>query len=806
MRYVLTLLFLVFFTHAASAQDPIYVRAGEHPNFSRLVIQIAPDAQWEFRTSGRRAVLSLPAAGSEFSTDDVFDRIPKTRILSLRSDTSGDEAILTLALGCACTARATTQGNLLIIDVEDETAATLEFAAQPPPTDREDAARTTLPPPRPASSPLGQTQPVETGPDAPDIDTASMSAPDANDDAPPITPQQVTERLLEQLNRAAEQGLVDLAIPQPVPSDGPAAPIDIAEPDPTQYLQPIEEDLDGLAAMENRFLRELEQENLNGSITVRIPDTVSVLSRPGQLPEVPKLRAGMEEKQPDNCIDPDILDVRDWSDTRPAALQISELRGKVFGEFDIADPNAALDLVRLYIAHGFGLEAMTLIEDLKLTGQEVDVLNELAQLMEGMPHTPGGRLDRAAGCGGNNDMWRAAALGQLETQPVPDPDSIIDYFGETPILVRRLIGPRLISGFMERGQIDIANQLFAIIDRSAGAQPGPLKLVRARLLHTDGRIQEAEAAYVSLIQDGQVEAIEASLLLTESILSRGARVPDRLVQDLEALSYLYRGTDQGQRLRVGEITAKAGSQRLSDALQVVYQETNGTLTSSPDIAAATNAILKSATVDKYGLGGLTEAIFSFDTLVRDPAISADARLHLAGQILSAGLPNAVSRLLEPEAATATPAHKMLRARAALASEAPERVLAELADETDAEGRRLRAAALTKSGKYADAFDEIQPVASDREAQEFAWRAGNWDVAVKSERPEVRDLSEFMLRQQTPAVPDPVVLAEIGIPPDISNPLALPALDSEELSLAYARAVQDRSASVRAYLGQALTQF
>ena len=181
---------------SAMGQEALRVRAGEHATYSRLVVPVPPATEWSFTSASRSAELFVPIPGSNFVYDQVFDRIPKTRILSLNAEETEGGAILRLAFACACEANASVSGRYLVIDIGDpkepETATTggndvaeiLE--ASPPPTNGPEPS-VTASAPRPRPTP-----------------------PEAEIEASDNPPNDVADQLISQLERAAEQGLVDL--------------------------------------------------------------------------------------------------------------------------------------------------------------------------------------------------------------------------------------------------------------------------------------------------------------------------------------------------------------------------------------------------------------------------------------------------------------------------------------------------------------------------------------------------------------------------------------------------------------------
>ncbi len=809
MKILLTAILLFFgIVNTVSAQDRAFVRAGEHATYSRLVVQVLPDQIWEFRTSGRKATLLFNETSTDFDIEEVYDRIPRTRILSLSSEKTNNGTALTMTLGCDCKAAAQLESGMLVIDVFDASTDT-ESNIDAVEIEDENLSASTAPVPRPQFPDITPT-PTVSGDQAnlSDIDDAVETEQPEFTVQSEVAADEVTTRLLSQLNKAAEQGLIQLAETDTAPPELSVSEslIDSSEALETEpFLDRVVQDIDGLEAMADQLKRELENEDLGLSITVEVPQTQSIKPGSARTPELQR-EVATDLAENEHCIDPDLLNISDWSDDRSAAVQISELRGKVFGEFDRADPTTALDLVRLYIAHGLGIEAQAMIADLALSGHEAEILGELALIIEGMPHVPAGLLDKAAGCGGNNDMWRTAALADSENIPLPDPDSVVEYFSQMPILVRRIVGPSLIDSLLTRGQSSFARQIFSIIDRSPGEDTEAIRLARSKLDHEDGQILEAEGGYASIVHSGGTESVQAAVLLTDSILSRGADPPELLIQDLEALAYLYRGTDQGLDLRVAEIKAKAGSEQLKDALDVVDRELNSTDNRHPDILSAANKILASATSGRYGPGEIAVAVFEYDNIVLDPLITPETRLHLAEEILSLGLPKMALGILKTDENAPAAGHELVAAQASLSMGLIDTTIELLDRNTLPAAAYIRAKAFTYSGQFDEALTEILQTPAIAETPEFAWRAGNWDLAMKSNREEIRSFAEFMIGRERAPKPSSSVLAEIGIEDQTDNILNPPPQERANLSLTGAIEAAERSASIRSYLADALSRF
>lgn len=117
MRRLLPTLALILLCGPAAALT-LTVRAGEHAGFSRLVIPLPPGVEWNLLQHGTGAELSLDDTDILFLTDQIFERIPRNRIVALAQ--AGPGAPLAITLGCDCRVEAVLlEDRRLVIDVKD---------------------------------------------------------------------------------------------------------------------------------------------------------------------------------------------------------------------------------------------------------------------------------------------------------------------------------------------------------------------------------------------------------------------------------------------------------------------------------------------------------------------------------------------------------------------------------------------------------------------------------------------------------------------------------------------------------------
>jgi|GEM_PF-3316541 len=765
-------------------QSTASIRAGEHPTYSRLVIPLATDLAWELRTFGRDATLMLPTDAISYLTDSVFDRIPRSRLSSLETETVAGDTFLRLQLLCDCDVSAKTEGRSLILDISDKDKD------QPQPEQTQTTDTLARPTPRPESAEASAAQ---------------------NQTTPP--PSDLAERLLSQLNKAAEQGLIELNDPEP---NAPAtqdptnetmnqALIEGTQP-PESGLQPVEETLDGLEGVAERIeqglIKTLGADDFASSVRIQIPEEFKIPeTQDSRLANSAKRNADVDQQNQDHCIDDELLDVAYWADQRPYSEQVAVLQARVFGEFDEPDSDAILQLARFYIFFGLGTETTSLLKDLKLDQDQSDLLLELANTVEGKAHLSGGILDKAAGCPGAVALWRTAALDTSEEQPLSEPQNVIDLFSELPIHVRRIIGPRLIQSFITRGQNTAANQIFAIVDRAAGYHGDTHELRRADLLHLDGEFSAAETIYWKLVYENSDTSAQAAIRLVQSLLIRKAPLPPNVITALEALAFEFRGDPVGKDLLLTTIQAKAGSNNTEDAINISLQEIEANPTASLVYYDAIDTILSTASTAEMGASEYIELIFKNMETIYGQQLKDDTKFVIASELIDAGLPNSALDLVATMPDAETQAAILIAAKASLKLRNFDATLAlHQANPDDPILAGFAARAQSSLGLHQDAIATAMGLNSDVQNPSLLWRGGNWDLASQSSTGPKKVLATFMANRQSSPTPN-LELALTETEDAVTQ--TVPA--QPDITLGYATDVQTQSATVRQFLENAISE-
>ena len=775
------------------AQEQARLRAGEHAAFSRIALDVPGLGEWTAETRGRTVELRFPDREFAFDTRQIFPERRISRVSGARVERRETGTTLILSLSCDCIAEAYEfQPGMLVVDVrakDDEPAPreTPNATESPAPVAeaREAAAEGTPPEtPRPAETAEKAGVQAEAGaqPSAgaeprPDAPRNEAPAPDAapqktSQPAPdPITIAEAQRRLLEQLTRAADQGLVDFraseeaATPETETSAAPHAGPDEALPD----AGPVE-------------VREPEPPAASEPILLR---TVQLDARTAFDRDAPA--AASRSAPPPACADDAMLDPRLWNPAEDAVSEMAALRGRLVGEFDRPDGATALALARLQTGLGFGAEARETLRAFAPEGAERDLLLDLAALLDGGAPAADGPLVRSDACAGRIGTWRlAAGLPPAEDADGALMEAALDGFAELPVPLRRRVGPGLVEALLKADALEEAERARLLLDRAPGDHGDAWRLAVGRLALAQGERDRAETLLAAAAAGDGPEATDALLALAESRLERDEPLEEGLVADVAAAAFALRGSPEGERLLVAEILGRAGRRELGAALEAVEMEMRSDPSRRAELDGALRRILERAKAQEVGEMDYAASILAHRKLIGEDAAFDPARIRVGGELTSIGLANAAAEMLAPALSRGSEPARLAMAEAEIAAGDPVSALARLEGLEGREAAELRARALAAQDLRREAYSAVEsalpPDAPER--AEMAWLGSAWaDAAALPQDDPRRALAGRMTQQglsyEDTAAPD-------GSP-----------------SLAGARALLDAAASVRREVQEAL---
>ena len=477
------------------------------------------------------------------------------------------------------------------------------------------------------------------------------------------------QRLLQQIGRAANQGLLNIAV------DGlPAGDISAG--------------LDPLGGAD-RPLNPL--------------DHISVTSA---IDRETGLIAGLQDdsSHASHCLRNQDVAVQAWGTETPFADQLAPLRNTLVQEFDDVNPASIFALARLYLYFSFGAEARSILTILPLEerqSSEVELLETLAMLMDGTPLPVNHALSGQQGCEGDSSLWGALADGAVKKSA--NTDAIQQAFSKLPSHLRVHLGPRVSKMFAQSGNNHVAAAVLRAVDRTGIEEVPEINLAEAAIAELEGDSETMAEELTDEVAERTGNAPAALIdLVSLSVKERKALSPD--VPDLIASYELEnRETELGAQLRLALVASLA----LMGQFHEAFMELNSLSERDGPNARATalEPLMQLLTERADDVTFLQYAlVFSKQAT---PAEAAPVAAQVARRLLSLGFAEQAQDLLtklalEPENET----RRLLMAEAALNLDKPHRVLVELMGLDGPEANRMRAQALWRNGEYGRAGEYL----------------------------------------------------------------------------------------------------
>lgn len=519
MKTLGLLLALAISAASPSLAQTIRVQSGDHAGFTRLVLSIGADRDWELeQQSAQQWVLSISPAIDGFDISRAFDLIPRTRLAGLEGTDT-----LSLNLACLCDLTSFRHNNqYLVIDIADGDPDALEVTEDVAPTPAEDARAAAVSAlPNLTSVLLAPTSLPQVSPLIPAIaPNEDVPIPELVEDAPNPRLAEAAEIMAEQLARAAASGLLDAALEEFPSIDelveaSPPAPIETDDlPSPPPPPPPIEE-----APFPEGPLPIRTETGLDPRLEVDLSDT---------------------DPQEENACSGMPLNARDWSDSDHIEVGLGALRLELFDERDALVDDAAIRLARHYLAYGFGAEATYWLT--QVTAPSEDLLH-IATLVDGGESAPFPIVDTPEDCSDGELLWRYLAGSVTADLTQDDTATLQRAYSDLPRGLRDHMGPRLARLLSADGHHSTARNIRDTLHRG-----GRMDEVALRILDLDLRI--APNATLEQTRDILTEALrddggDPVTIMTQSLAfdrTNGQRAdPSRLV----AADGLMRETGQG---------------------------------------------------------------------------------------------------------------------------------------------------------------------------------------------------------------------------------------------------------------------
>ena len=730
---------LCVFPSSVAAQN-IVVRAGAHTGFSRLVFQFDRETPWSLKKREGGYSVHFDNQALSFDFSKIFRFISKNRITSVASESDLRKTVVLINVQCVCHVDFFAIGtDRLVVDIVDGQAdeSVLPFENDIPDASAERGVLLQDIKTLQKSHADLHLQPNE-GEAIKRPNTSENTAMIQQHQLPVLTMplilpdvrvEQAQNELIEHLGRAMSHGVVQGNILDrdrliaTLPQKGPDSVL-AADPEHSSNKSDISktevyEPADHLNfKVENVFDRDRATRVLSANAN----------------------RVTLK------CLEPEFFELATWGTVSDFPDEIGQLRSGLIGELDHVDVPTFEKLVRLYIANGFGLEAIGLMQDFKGVAADEEILSELAELLESGRVLSGNKLARQFKCKGAAILWGTSALEEIPIGETPDFDEIKHLFTELPKEIRRRIGPVLGRKYLAAGFVERAAEIADLVTRAPGEHGPDFKMFAAELDFAFERISAARAKLVELINENSENASDALILLLRSYISHVEIVPEILIAEAGARALEMRYSSVGEELRMLELEARAQAQDQAAAFEILVHETKLGLVQNTDQDEIVRILFQSFDALKQPPERLLETFFKYSYFLTTSPEMDPSRRQLAAAFLRIGLPQTALEILSVIGGRMTNADKIALAKIELSMNEPDLALLTLTDLQSEDAKTLRARAYTSLGQFDQALLML-PVSGDPLTSEnIAWKAGRFDL--------ISDRSVMSRRESAAYVLDP----------------------------------------------------
>lgn len=672
---------------AYAQEGPVRVWGGEHGDYSRVALRVAPSVDWSYGVDGRRITLRLDGYETAFETDQVNRRRRAHRVprVSGRLLEGGSE--LTLDMNCDCGAkvyRLPSDPGVLVVDVSPDPSYPRRPPGGPPPDPKSEAEQ--KPADRAEIAQDNHTEdPLQTGDVATPTDARAA-------DAPP-DPEELQSILLQQLLAATEQGVLKLTddaaqdLAEHLEARDAAEDAESAEEAADEGAE-VETEVDAGPLQIQRTDPDLELAaapiNPNLPTLERIEDPSVRVEVPAQ-PATPTLdRRPQDTGEPASPIDEDVAEVDGaelaqdeaildteydprWACQNPTRLRrlltknpnetyetVLHRRGDLVGE-DLEINHAVIeDLAGGHIRLGLFAEARV---QLGVLGPRDDLdaataaIIDMASLLEGRAPPEESPLLQARECNGVQALVQAVDAADRgawdRAMELAQPEHTLLLTLADP--VRRSMAERFASAALESGDMRRVEQYVAILQNDADAPAEAVDFIEGRRRLATGDRAFGLAALWKVARGTGERPTHAALILSEELAEPTPAQAEELELLLDGHSFVYRDTDLGVRALEAAARLRARDGRLMEALDLLRREAARSEAKHAEIEEAALRLVATVAGDERVDLNTTEIdhMLSAVAALEGETPAAAPRLALAELLVDAGVPQLALDIVEP---------------------------------------------------------------------------------------------------------------------------------------------------------------
>ncbi|MGC3939862.1 hypothetical protein ACOTTU_18800 [Roseobacter sp. EG26] len=690
-------------TATVAVAEPIVVRSGDHEGFTRLVMQLPQSVDWQLEGAAGQQSILFSGHSDGFDTSQAFDVISRDFLTEIRTSPSR----LDLELSCLCELNTfIDQGDFLVIDILDGPALPEELPSA--------TARRVQAVPRTAfnfgdllwSAPESSLETQNSS----EIDTTApqlSSSPSTNDEnkRQQALIEETRSQLLAGVSNAASRGILQPATPnlgdlvknsdeQEVIFDSSEQITEAAKPTPG---------------------------NMRVTNSRDVPESDS---------DIDLMTSGA------TCGDPKKLAISDWGNDEAFYLQIAAQRTALYNELDKLNTDQALQLARLYLYFGFGVEAkqvLRLAEDLEANYPE---LLDLADIME-FGHARNPRFaHRYLDCDSDLALWALMAAKDVPVDQILNEKAALRALSKLPFHLRAFLAPIVSKRLTRYGDLEAASIALRSVQLGSATPTKQSELAKAKIETELGNNATANELLEGVIRSNTQETPEALIELVNSSVEEDSPISADVALLIESFNFELRDSDIGAELLRAHTIASAKSGQFEKAFLAMQ---------SPEIVADKQLIAELQSHVFHELARSSDDIIFLENLFSrfppqpqelDPKtiVATASRLHDLGFFREAErvLANGISDNHNPETS-------LLLAQIQLALGHPNDALVSLGDITGQDANRIRAEAYLSLGDGRTAATLFLSANDLESTSRSTWLSDDWVDLAPTHAPELSEV-------------------------------------------------------------------
>ena len=705
------------------------VRAGEHAGFSRITIQFSESTPWSVGRINQGYEVRLEQSLSAFDASEVYKRLSRNRIPKILI--SDDKKRIILNTDCNCFADAFEfRPGLLVIDIKDgkapqgsifetsfisdETSAAIQQrrkldapveAASGTDVIEQDNKRATnqvvtLPVIIPRLVPNNQ-QPESHNQVQAHITTERI-IPGVTLPHTPSSPdarlQQMQNTMLNQISRAASQGLLQANTLKRVP---------------TIHHEYVEQDHDDKAPNTVNNKQDAPTDHINMHVQSSIDSAV----------EKSKPQRTLSDNG-NKCYNNSTFNISSWGDPDSILSEVSKQTALAIGEFDKINEQAVENLAKAFLYAGFGAEAKNVLSVFGTAPEHADILKLMADTIDHNPLASSNLLTKQFECDTNAALWAILTQNEIPTDVKINTNAVLMAFSNLPAHLRLYLGPDLSQKFLKLGDIETAQSLRDVISRTPGIEKPEFLLLNAKLDQTRGHDASAAHTLKQIISEDTEVSPTALLELLEAQLESDTNIDSHLLTVAETYIYEQQDTKVGADLLHILILSTAKSGLLTKTLDLLNEAQRSVHYNNSEKSKLWESVLRYSLTESDD-EKLVKFIFAAKAHISEHSISPKIRRELSERLLTIGLPKMAQTLLKAPIPPAIE-DRIILAKAALSDRKPARSISLLKGLKTKEAVLIRAHAFSILNKHHQASLEYDKLSDADLAQRGIWRAGRWN--------------------------------------------------------------------------------